>query len=494
MSEITPIPAQQDPQDSQTATISLGLLLLFALLIRLPAVFFSQGYLFLDEQYQYIDPAWHLATGQSWYEPHEYIRGIRSWIYPGIMSGMFRALLWLGIEDPLQLMRGIRGFHALISLIPVASLWLLLRWKGLPAKRWFLLLAAGNSLAVFAGVHPNGPYCAAGLSIAAICLFQGPRLWPLLAGLLLGIAFTMRFQDAFFGPVLFLSGLIAKRYRAIWLLCLGSALVVVWQGVLDTHIYGRFLHSALGYVEYNFIEEQSSNWKTQPIYFYGLMTLGSLLFIPPLMGTVWQRMREGSRVFPVLLAAALAYLLLHSIPARKAPRFIVPAILLLWTVLSWRLFDRRQEESWQSAGHRKLFVSIQLVATVFLSLYFSYSGPINAALRLREEPELTELWVVDGSNVSVGGHLYLNKDRLKVTTMKRHRLARMLDIVDWGSLSHSIFVMLCPSKLEDGKPLAELDLSKYEDERYQITELGNFGKWPEHRKRNRRWLYRITRK
>ena len=494
MRESEAMPLQGESGDSGQPTISLGLLLLFALLIRVPAVLFSQGYEFLDEQYQYIDPAWHLATGQSWFEPHEYLRGIRSWVHPGLVAGMFRALLWVGIEDPLDLMRGVRAFHAIISLIPVVSLWLLLRWKGLPAKRWFLLFAAGNSLAVFAGVHANGPYCAAGLSIAAICLFQGPRLWPLLAGILLGIAFTMRFQDAFFGPVLFLAGVWTKRYRAIWLLCLGSALVVVWQGALDAQLFGRFLHSAIGYVEYNVLDGQSANWGSEPWWFYAPWVLGLLLCVPPLMGVVWNHMRAGSRVFPVLLAAALVYFFLHSAPERKAPRFVVPAILLLWTVLAWRLFDRRENESWQVAGYRKLFTSVQLVALVIFSFYFFSRGPVEAALQLREDRGLTELWIVDGSDVSVGGHLYLDQERLQVVPMARHRLERMLDAVDWEQQVGPIHLMVAPSKSEEGQELTELELDAYADGRYEITPLGRFGDWPELRKRNRRWLYRVTRR
>ena len=104
----------------------LGTFLLVALVLRLPAVLCADGYEFLDQQFQYVDPAWHLATGQAWLPTWEWQDGIRSWVYPGFLAGLFRVLLACGLDDPLWLMRGVRGVHAVLSLLPLAMFWLCL--------------------------------------------------------------------------------------------------------------------------------------------------------------------------------------------------------------------------------------------------------------------------------------------------------------------------------------------------------------------------------
>ena len=483
--------------EQRVATISLGVLLLVALLARVPAVLFSEGYFFRDEQYQYIDPAWHLASGDSWWKPEDYMRGIRSWIYPGMLAALFRVATWFGLEDPIQIARFGRGFHAILSLIPVASLWLLLRWKGIPAKRWFLLFATCNFLAVFAGVRMNAPGCAAGFALAAIFLFQGPRLWPLLAGLCLGIAFTFRFQDAFFGPVLFLAGVATKRYRAIWLLSLGAAFVVVAQGLLDFHLYGRFLHSAFAYVEFNVFEGRNGDWGREPWWYYIAAPFVLLLAVPPFLGAVWRELWAGTKAFPVLMAACVVYLFLHSAPEHKSPRFVIPAILLLWTVYAWRLFDGVREERWQRFGHRWTFLSVHLVAWVAFTFYFWNRGPVDAALRLGQEPQLEEIWVVDGSQDSIGGHFHLQRRTIEVETMPRFRLKSTLEQVDWQSQQTPIHLMVAPEELEADRGRVRrrteaLDLEMLESDHYEIRLLGAYRDWPVIRKRNLRWCYRVT--
>ena len=102
---------------------SLPFYLLLGLLLRLPAVLFAHGFEFADQQYQYIDPAWHLASGDDWLVTHEWVNGLRSWVYPGMLAPVFRAFAW--IEDPLARMAVVRGAHAIASLLPLVAFWLL---------------------------------------------------------------------------------------------------------------------------------------------------------------------------------------------------------------------------------------------------------------------------------------------------------------------------------------------------------------------------------
>ena len=188
-------------QAIEPGEIGLGQYLCFALLVRIPAVFFSRGYDFLDHQYQYLDPAYHVGLGGSWFLYHDYIQGLRSWVYPLILAGVFKLIAWTGITEPQVMMTMTRLIHGLISLIPVAAFWtLVVRWMGWQGQRPLLLFFAANWILVYSGVQPTGPTFAVGVALTAVFLFHGPgRRWPFLSGLLLGLAFSCRFQDAFFG-------------------------------------------------------------------------------------------------------------------------------------------------------------------------------------------------------------------------------------------------------------------------------------------------------
>jgi hypothetical protein len=478
----------------QQTLISLGALLAIAMLMRIPAILFSNGFEYYDEQFQYIDPAWHLATGAHWHIPPDYVHEIRSWVYPGILAGMFKILLWLGLEDPLDIMVGVRFLHALISLLPVYALWKYMQWRQLPPKRWFMLFATCNFLVIFAGVRPGGPAFAAGLSVAAVLFFEGPKLWPLLSGALLGLAFACRFQDAVFGPVLFLAAVFTKRYSALLWLCVGAAALILVQGIVDYETYGSFLRSPFAYYDYNILQGKAAEAGSEPFYYYIVVVVGALIAVPPFLQVTWRVLSAGARVMPVVLAAALVYLIMHSAPDRKAVRFVVPALILLWTAFGWRLFDREKEEDetasdggWERYGHRGIFIAAHVLALVFFSLYFWNRGPIEAALELRQETPIHELWMVDGSDVSIGGHFYLNQRELQFQELDRQDLPARLQEINWSKREHPLYLMVGPDESKNG-----LVLSEIESTNFQVEELGAFGDWPEMRRRNRRWVYKVS--
>ena len=120
----------------------LATFLLLGLALRLPAVVFARGYEFVDQQFQYVDPAYGLATGADWIRTWEWQAGLRSWAYPGLLSYILRAL---PIADPDLQMLAVRGVHALLSLLPLAGLWLVvMRWRPLANPQPVLWLAAAS--------------------------------------------------------------------------------------------------------------------------------------------------------------------------------------------------------------------------------------------------------------------------------------------------------------------------------------------------------------
>ncbi len=470
--------------DAASGEIALWWYLVLALLVRLPAVFFSRGYDFLDHQFQYVDPAYHLGLGGSWWQPYEYVEGLRSWVYPGLLAGLFRTLDALGLHEPNVMMTATRLVHALVGLVPLALLWLLVvRWQKLTGQTAFLLFAAANALSVYTSVQPTGPTFATGFAVAAVIAFHGPgRLWPLVSGLCLGVAFACRFQDAFFGPVLLAAGIAQRRWVAIGHLALGAGILIAAQGTVDLATWGGFLHSPFAYVRWNVLEDGASGYGVEPFWFYLPLVVLVLVLVPPFVGNGLRALVDGGRALPVLLASSGFYLLLHSVVARKAPRFILPALVLLAIVYAAGLFGRARSgpDSRLAHWHRRVFLGVHAVALVAATLWYPNRGPVEAARALSTRRDFVDrLAIVDGGMETIGGHFYLGRDRLQVDLVSRRELAAWLA----ANGSEAPLYLLVVGTPLDGvaapPPLA-------------LTLEGYFHDWPDVRQNTRRYLYRLS--
>ena len=518
---------------------SLWILIAVALLARVPILFFGGGYEFLDQQYQYIDPAWHLAFDGSWYEAREWRIGMRSWVYPGILAGMMRAGAALGIEDSVSLMRFVRLLHAIVWLLPLVALHGLLRARRERAATLLLAFFALQPLAVYWSTQANGVAFASACSLTALFLAARARAWPAAAaGLLLGLAFGCRFQDAFFGPVIlaWLIGSALKRRAAssispekraqtesselveqardgsVWgptiAFVVACALSVTAVGLVDLWTWGGFLHSAFAYVDWNFFREHDSNWRSQGVWYYAAIAVGFSLVFPPFVRSAWAVIRDGCQRLPLASIAALTYLMIHSIPARKSFRFVMPALILWSLVIFAGLIkggERRRSEAhergqrnradargWQARRwHRALFLGLQALLLLVASLHYFSRGPIDAALHLRRQSDFDKhLVIVDGSNVSIGGHYWLGRRELAVHEVERGELvAKLPAILDLAHKSatasmHGVYLMVARERIDEklGRELRAQGIL--------VEESGAFEDRLDLKKRNRRFVYR----
>lgn len=462
---------------------SLRSFLLLAFLIRLPAVLFSRGYEFMDHQFQSVDPAYHLAFGGSWWKTWEFDERMRSWLYPEMLAGVFKVLSMLGVTHPSSLLTMTRLVHALLSLLPMWALWMLVvRWKKIPRPNPVLLLMASSGLMIFSGVQPNGTAVAVTFSLTAIFLFHGPGFWwPFGAGLALGLAFACRFQDAFFGPVLFIGGLWLKRWRESAGLAMGAAVTVTLQGIVDYYTYGVFLVSPFRYVELNVFQGAAAKFGQKPVWYYLPLLVVLTFFIPPFIRLVRDAVRAGAKEFPLPFFCAVLYLLLHSLVARKAARFIFPVLLLLLFVLAVGMFREGASSAVQRI-HRRLVVGLQILFAVFLSFAYFHQGPIEAALWLREQSDFKDhLVVANGGFEDVGGHLYLGRKTLEVHPMQSEQLPQFFKKLN---TTDTVYVM---SVVE---PLSEVVRRAVETEGWGLDLQKSIQPWPNLKKKRRRYIYR----
>lgn len=461
------------------AAWSLPVYLALGLVLRLPAVLWADGYEFVDQQYQYVDPAWHLATGQAWSPTWEWNSGMRSWLYPGFLAGVFRLVLAVGVEDPLWCMRVVRAVHALLSLLPLAMFWLcIVRWRPVGEPRLPLLLFAGSGLLVTLGVQPSGLTWGGTLAVAAVLAFHGPRWFPWLAGLLLGLAFGGRVQDALFGPALFAVGLFQRRWAALAGLVLGCVPGLVLQGLVDLWTYGRFFSSPIAYYVCNVELGAAAKWSQQPWWFYGVLgVLPATLLVPPWFGPAWSTLRRGSALLPAACAAAALHLGMHSCLDRKAIRFEYSALALLLAVVFAGLGGQAQQRFARS--FRLGVVAVHAALLLWASFVFHHEGPVRAAIALGGHPEFRgDLVAVDGDATMVGGAYYLRRAELNITSVSREGLGEHL---------MGLPAAAAPFVVASRTALAGVDSTGVG----RLEPVGEFGGF--FRDRDRRFVYRLVR-
>lgn len=407
------------------APLRLAPYLLLALLLRLPAVFFADGFDYPDQQYQYIDPAWHLATGAAWHRTWEWQAGMRSWVYPELLAAVFRGLGALGCTEPMATMRAVRGVHALWSLLPMIMFWLVVvRWRPVARPRPALLWFALSGLLVLQ-VQPSGPSFAATLAVAAVLAAQGPGWWPAFGGLCLGFAFCGRFQDALYGPGVVLALAWQRRSGAAAAFTVACLPGIVTQGLSDLSMGGGFLSSPLANLRVNVGDGAAAGWTTQPWWFFWLVGVVPVcFFVPPLLRDAWRRFAAGATLLPVATVAALGHLLAHSFIARKALRFEYASLAMLCAVL---LAGLGAANGRRATWHLRLFGLVHGSLFLWASFAFGNAGAVGATLWLRDHPGPgQQVFVVDAPATVLGGFYYLRPEADRVRAVQSGELAALV--------------------------------------------------------------------
>lgn len=404
---------------------SLPAFLAIALALRLPAVFCAHGFEYVDQQYQYVDPAWHLATGEAWHRTWEWRNGLRSVVYPQALAFVFRAGIAIVGDDPIRLMQFVRAVDALVSLLPMWLWWLcVVRWRPLAAPRLPLLLLAGSGLVVGFSVRPSGPGLAAVLALASAIAVHGPRAFPALGGLCLGLAFCCRAQEAVFGPALLAVLLGQRRWLAAAAFSAACLPGILTQGFVDVAMTGRFLGSVWNYVEGNLVHGAAAKWQGQPFWFYFVAgVLPVLALVPPYWRHAWTVLTEGAKLLPGAAAAAALHLLVFSCIGRKALRFEWAALAMLLAVLAAGLGANAALQSWQARWHRRVLVLAHAGWLLFASFWIGNAGAMRLALAMRALLESRgEIVVVGGDASTIGGFYYLRPEADRVRSVPREGL------------------------------------------------------------------------
>jgi phosphatidylinositol glycan class B len=309
---------------------AVWLLLLVAALPRAWIAWTDHGIFWPDEIYQSLEPAHLFAFGygvRAW----EFEAGARSWLFPGFLGLVLKLLALAGVDHGLALATGARLIMVVISLAGVYGTLRLAQVMGGPAAGVLGgLFAAAFPLQLLFGSRCMGEVASGTLLVfAALALAHADARRPMLAGALSAAAVFVRYTN---GVVLlgFIAWLVAlRRWADLRRFAAAAAGVGLLGGMLDWATWGAPFHSIRAYLQYNLVENLSTQYGVAETAYY-VFTLGSATG-PAVLALALGLALAGRRA-AAPLAVALAYVLVHSAIAHKEIRFLLPVVPLLLAV------------------------------------------------------------------------------------------------------------------------------------------------------------------
>jgi hypothetical protein len=300
--------------------------------LRLAAAFLSPGFAFHDDHFEVVEVAQRWVDGASdWLGRSD---SLRSLVYPGFHWAVFAGLERLGLTDPQAKMVVVRLLNAAWSMLSVLFGYRIAeRVAGRERARVAGLLLAAFWLAPFSAVRDLVEVaCQPPLMIALWLLVRapaGPRSRDaFLAGIWLGVAFTIRFQTLVVPLTLGLVLLLRRRVVPAALVGIGTLVsAAILQGGSDWIGYGRPFSSFLAYLDFNSNPQNVAGFPNGPWYRYMLTLVGVL--VPPTSLLLLAGVLRTARRLPLLFWPAFAFVALHSAYPGKQERFLFPVLPLL---------------------------------------------------------------------------------------------------------------------------------------------------------------------
>jgi len=393
----------------------LLVILVVAALLRLIAVVFAKGFGMHDDHFLVIEPAQAWVDGidnDGWlpqFRPGATPSG-HSLFFPGLHYLLFSLLQGLGLKDPQVKMYIVRLLLAAFSMLTV--LWgyrLALKIGGakvaaqaglLLAALWlFPNLSVRNLVEVFCVPFLiYGVWRVLGVEEAKLKLVD-----YLVAGFVMGLAFSVRFQTITFVGGFGLGLLILGRIRGVFVMAVAylTAILII-QGGIDMMIWGRPFAEFEEYARYNMTH--SLDYITMPWYHYIVIILAFLL--PPISLAIFAGfLTSWKRHLPVFLAVML-FVAFHSFYPNKQERFIIPAIpfIIIAGLAGWDKWQNssdfwQKRQSWIRTSWI-IFWVINLLALFPLTVMYSKKSRVESMTYLSRYPGITTILNEDANHGS----------------------------------------------------------------------------------------------
>lgn len=308
------------------------LVLAGATALRVWLAWYDHSVFWPDEIHQSLEQAHRAAFGYgllSW----EFRDGARSWLFPGIIAGIWKLAAGLGVDSSLTLVWLAR---LLMVASSVAAIIFATKLAAL-SHGWRAGIAAAVISATF---PPSVAFAYRAMSETASApfvvfgtwlLWQRKERYALYAGLAIGIACLIRYQNALFALVFALMLLPERRFRDALSFCAMGLGVALFGGMLDWLTWGQPFHSLITYFQFNLVIGGASDFGVEPFPFY-ITTLWTS--VGPIIAPLGVLFLIGAAAEPILGGTVAVFVLAHSVLPHKELRFLMPSFPLVATVVA----------------------------------------------------------------------------------------------------------------------------------------------------------------
>lgn len=373
-------------------------LLLFALLTRILAAIFSKGYAFHDDHFCVIRVAQNWVYGFPHWLDREH-PPLHSMFYTSLHYFLFLGMEKLNLGTPEAKMFVVRLLHGLYSILIVYFSYKITELVSSKKNAlfvgliltflWFMPSMSVKNLVEMVCIPP----------ILAAFYFilkaekSGKKLVAtmFLAGLLFGIAFSLRYHTVLFAGGLGLVLLFKNQWKESVVFILGFiSTAFLFVGLIDVIFYKYPFHSIVEYYTYN--SAHSTSYFDLPFYNFLLTLLGFL--IPPVSIFLLFGFFRGYKTEPYMFWAAIVFFLFHSMFPNKQERFILPLVpfVVILGMTGWENWITKQafkdkytaffKHSWS------FFWAVNLAIMIFMSYSYSKKTRIAPLVYLSEKKDV----------------------------------------------------------------------------------------------------------
>jgi hypothetical protein len=382
------------------------------LILRLIAVIFSKGFGFFDDHFLVLEAA------QSWVDGTDYNYWLPSandptrqpqghpYFYVGIHFLLLKFQTMLGLTDPQGKLYLIRLLHALWSLLIVyfgfkiaynKSNLKVASWVGLAlALYWFFPFLTVRNLVEVACIPP--------MVIATwLVVKHDGKLTvkdALLVGMMLALAFSVRFQTVIFSAGFGLALLLLRvQFKYLLLIVFGFLTTsFITLGILDIYVWGKPFVEFMAYVQYNI--DHATVYGVDVWHMYISIVLG--LLIPPLSILLFVGYFKNWKKEPLLFWPTFLFFAFHTYFPNKQERFIlpiVPFIIILGFIGGYQIITKYNWETKKWFRNTIVFCCIlNLILLPILTLSYSKRNRVEAMCYIAEQKDCLRL-IIEDSNL-----------------------------------------------------------------------------------------------
>lgn len=348
-------------------------IILLAIVIFTIASFFSKGHNHPDEYFQILEfVAYKINLASINRMPWEFFAKMRPSLQIYIVLFIYKFYCYFFTFNPFYITFILRFIMAILSIV---SILLLIKSfnESINNEKYFnflILIALFSWIVIFNDVRFSSENFSSKIFIIALSILllnkKNNLFLVLLSGILLGIAFTTRFQIAFMIIGLFFWLLFINRIsvKNITLLLLGFLLsIAIFNLYLDYHFYDGITVTAYNYFKENIINNKVNTFDTYSVLFYLLFVFFlpfGPLYVFSLFFFTW--------FFPknVITWIIVPFLIVHLLIPHKELRFLLPILDFMPIITVFTLIKLKDTYNFDLLNYTKLIKYSWIINCIIL--------------------------------------------------------------------------------------------------------------------------------